>query len=66
MILMFLLDRVDLRHLLDHQVRLDYREDGLQLHHLLVMDRGSEPEIHRVSDCIRDLHHPSLDLFKFQ
>ena len=25
-----------------------------------------EQEIHRVSDCIRDLHHPSLNLFQFQ
>ena len=34
--------------------------------HRLVMERGREPEIHRVSDCIRDLHHLSLNLFQFQ
>ena len=27
-------------------------------------ERG--PEIIRVSDCICDLHHPSLNLFQFQ
>ena len=36
MILMVLLDLVDLLDLLDRQVRLDHRQDGLQLHHLLV------------------------------
>ena len=59
MIMMFLLDLVDLRHLVDlmsRQVRLAYHQDGLQLHHLLVVEIEWEPEIHRVSDCIRDLH----------
>ena len=59
MIMMFLLDLVDLRHLVDlmsRQVRLAYHQDGLQLHHLLVVEIEWEPEIHRVCDCIRDLH----------
>ena len=29
-------------------------------------EREREPEIHRVSGCIRDLDHPSLNLFQFQ
>ena len=69
MTLMFLLDLVDLRHLLDlmsRQDRLAYHQDGLQLHHLLVVEKEWEPEIHRVSDCIRDLHQPSFNLFQFQ
>ena len=57
MTLMFLLDLVDLRHLLDRQVRLDFRQDGIQTHRLLVKETGWEPEIHCVSDCIRDLHN---------
>ena len=42
---------MDLRHpldLLDRHVRLDHRQDGLQLHHLLVIENGWEPEIIRV------------------
>ena len=69
MILMFLLDLVDLRHflnLMSLQVLLAYHQDGLQLHHLLVVEKEWEQEIHRVSDCIRDLHRPSLNLFQFQ
>ena len=44
----------------------DHRQDGLQLHHLLVMEKEQEPEIIRVSGYICDLHHPSLNLFQFQ
>ena len=42
MILMFLLDQVGLRNsldLLDRQVNLAHHQDGLQLHHLLVMGK---------------------------
>ena len=63
------LDLVDLWHVLDlmsRQIRLAYHQDGLQLHHLLVVEKQWEPEIHRMSDCIRDLHQPSLNLFQFQ
>ena len=63
---MFLSDLVDLRCLLDLLDRLDFRQDGLQLLHCLEIERGREPEIHRVSDCIRDLHNGSLNLFQFQ
>ena len=31
-----------------------------------VIERGWEPKIHCVSDCISHLHHPSLSLFQFQ
>ena len=52
---------------MSHQIRLayhqDYHQDGLQLHHLLMVQKKWEREIHRVSDCIRDLHHPSLNWF---
>ena len=61
MILMFLLDQVDL---LDRQVNLAYHQDGLQLHRILVIEKEWDPEIHRVSGCLCDPHHPSLNLFQ--
>ena len=36
---MFLLDLVDLRYLLDRLVRLDFRQDGLQPLHRLVVEK---------------------------
>ena len=69
MILMFLLDLVDLGHLLDfldRHVRLDHRQDALQLHHLLVMEEEWEPEIIRVSGYLCDLHYTRLNLFQFR
>ena len=48
------------------QVRLAYHQDGLQLHHLLVIKKELEPEVHRESGYLCDLHHPSLNLFHFQ
>ena len=47
MTLMFLLvrglvDLMDLRHLLDRQIPLDFRKAGLQLLHLLVSERESK------------------------
>ena len=65
MILMFLLDLVDLRHLLDRQVRLDNHQDGLLLLHLLVLGKEWEPEVHRVTGCLCDLDHPSFNLFEW-
>ena len=47
MILMFLLDQVDLWNLLgqvDRLVSLAYHQDGLQLHHLLVIEKEWDPE----------------------
>ena len=69
MILMVLLDFVDPWHLLDlldRQVRLDHRQDGLQLHHLLMTAKDRELEIDRVRGCFCDLHHSSLNLFQLQ
>ena len=48
------------------EVLLAYHQDGLQLHHLLVVEKEWELEIHRVIGCIRDLHRPSLNLFQFK
>ena len=31
-----------------------------------VIEQECEPEIHRVSGYLRDLHHPSLNLFQLQ
>ena len=61
----------NLRHLLnlmsieDHQVRLDYHQDGLQLHHQQVVEKEWEQEIHCARGCIRDLHRMSLNLLKY-
>ena len=66
MILMVLLDLWHLLHLLDRQVRLDHRQDGLQLHLLLVTAKDRELEIDRVRGCFCDLHHSSLNLFQLQ
>ena len=69
MILMFLLDLVDLRHLLNLmslQVVLAYHQDSVQLHNLLVVEKEWAQEILRVTDCIRDLHRESLNLFQYQ
>ena len=57
---------LNLIRLQDRQVRLDYHQDGLQLDHLLVVEKEWEQEIHCVSDCIRDLHRMSLNLFQCQ
>ena len=60
---------VDLWHflnLMSRQIILAYHQDCLQLHHLLVVEKEWGQEIHRVSDCIRDLHRLSLNLFQFQ
>ena len=68
MILMFRLDLVDLRNLLDlldRQVRLAYQQDGLQLRHLLVIEKEWDLKVHRVGGYLCDLHHPSLNLFRF-
>ena len=54
---------LNLRHLLDLR---DHRQDGLKLLRHLVMERGREPEIHRASDCIRDLNKRNLSMFRFQ
>ena len=63
---MFLFDLVNLLDLLDRQVPLAYHQDGLQIYHLLVIEKGWEPEIHRVSSVPCDLHHPSINLIHFQ
>ena len=68
MIPMFLSDAVDLRHLLDlldRQVRLTYYQDGLQLHHPLVIEKEWDLERTHVRGYFCDLHHPSLNLFRF-
>ena len=52
--------------LLDRQIRLDFHQDGLQLLHLLVREREEEPEMHRVSDHVRDLNFRNLNLLQFQ
>ena len=51
-------------NLMSRQILLVYHQDGHQLHHLLVKEKEWEQEIHRVSDYIRDLHRPSLNLFQ--
>ena len=68
MILMFFVDQVDLRNLLDlldRQVNRAHHQDGLQIHHLLVIGKEWDLEMHRVSVYLCDLHHPSLNLFQF-
>ena len=35
-------------------------------HHQQVVEKESEQEIHCVSDCILDLHRPSINLFQYQ
>ena len=67
MILTFLVDQVDLRNLvdlLDLQDRLAHQQDGLQLHHLLVIEKEWDLKVHRVSGYLCDLPHPSLNLFR--
>ena len=61
-ILIFLLDQVDLRNLLDRQVNLANHQDGLQLHHLLVIEKTWDLKVHCVSGYLCDPHHPSLNL----
>ena len=53
-------------NLMSRQILLAYHQDGLQLHHLLVEEKKSEQESNCVSDCVRDLHRPSLNLLPFQ
>ena len=68
MILMFLLDQVDLWNLLDlldRQVNLAHHQDGLQIHHLLVIEKEWDLKVHRVSGYLCDPHHTSLNLFRF-
>ena len=59
-----------LRHafpnLTSRQILLMYHQDDLQLHHLLVEEKERKQETNCVSDCVRDLHRPSLNLFPFQ
>ena len=57
---------LNLMSLQDRQARLDYHHHGHQLHHKQVAEKEWEQEIHCVSDCIHDLHRPSLNLFQYQ
>ena len=69
MILTFRLVLVNLPHLLDlldRQVFLACHQDGLQLHHLLVVEKEWEQEMLCVSDCIRSLHRLRFNLFQYQ
>ena len=51
----------------ERQVRLAYHQDGLLLHHQLVVEkRVGTGNTSRDRYCIRDLHHPSLNLFQIQ
>ena len=43
-----------------------HHQDGLQLQHLLVIEKECNLKVHHVSGYLYDLHHPSLNLFRFQ
>ena len=57
-----------LLNLISLQVRLVYRQDGLQHQHQQVAEKELKQEILRVSDDtrIRDLHRLSLNLSQYQ